>query len=436
MTRHLVSYPAARRAALVVVTHDRSLLDTVCTQTWEVHGGQVHAYNGGYSSYVLAKAERARLAEAVEQRRRNLLRKELAWLRRGPPARTSKPRFRIEAANTLIAGEPPPRDAAELVRFASARLGKTVYELHDTTLRRGERTVLDRMTWQLGPGDRIGLVGVNGSGKTSVLRMLHGELPPSAGRLVTGKTVRPAYLPQETSASQAGEADRSLRALEAVQAVRRTARLGKGQEFSATQLLERFGFTGERQRTRVGDLSGGERRRLQLLRLLMTEPNVLLLDEPTNDLDVETLTVLEDLLDGWPGSLVVVSHDRYFLERVCDRVVALLGDGRLRLLPGGVAEYLERRRATGAAAPHAPPAPRRPGDTRAAQRETRKELTRLERRLDTLAQREKRLHEEMAEHATDPGRLAELDAGLRALLADKHRVEERWLALAEQEDPS
>ncbi|MGH3326737.1 MAG: ABC-F family ATP-binding cassette domain-containing protein [Streptomycetales bacterium] len=420
----------------MVVTHDRSFLDTVCTKTWEVHGGQVYEYDGGYSSYVLAKAERARLAETVEQRRRNLLRKELAWLRRGPPARTSKPRFRIEAANTLIAGEPPPRDAAELVRFASARLGKTVYELHDVTLRRGGRPLLERMTWQLGPGDRVGLVGVNGSGKTSVLRMLTGELPPSAGRLVTGKTVYPAYLPQELATGDAGEADRSLRALEAVESVRRTVRLGKGREFSATQLLERFGFTGERQWTRVGELSGGERRRLQLLRLLMAEPNVLLLDEPTNDLDIETLNVLEDLLDGWPGSLVVVSHDRYFLERVCDRVAALLGDGQLRMLPGGVGEYLEHRRAQGAAAPLPPPAPRRTGDTRAVQRAARKELTRLERRLDTLGRREKLLHEEMAEHATDPGRLAELDADFRELLADKHRVEERWLALAEQEDSS
>jgi ATP-binding cassette subfamily F protein uup len=363
----LAAHLAARRGALVVVTHDRWFLDEVCTHTWEVSDGGVHDYEGGYSAYVLARAERARIAAADWGKRQNLLRKELAWLRRGPPARTSKPKFRIDAANELIAGEPPARDNAELLRFATTRLGKRVYDLDDVTVTvtaagepaggasdRGEssdrgggqsaggarRTLLNHVTWQLGPGDRVGVVGANGSGKTTLLRLLTGARQPDTGHVVTGSTVRVAYLAQEIS-----EIDPTLRAREAVEQVRGTARLGDGRELTATQLLDRFGFTGERQWTPVGELSGGERRRLQLMRLLMDEPNVLLLDEPTNDLDVETLTALEDLLDGWPGSLLVVSHDRYFLERVTDHVQALLGDGRLVMLPGGVTEYLERRAA-------------------------------------------------------------------------------------------
>ncbi|KWW99093.1 putative ABC transporter ATP-binding subunit [Carbonactinospora thermoautotrophica] len=418
LARHL----AARKSALVVVTHDRWFLDAVCTRTWEVQGGRVHEYDGGYSAYVLAKAERARIAAAEEAKRQNLLRKELAWLRRGAPARTSKPKFRIEAANALIADEPPPRDSVELVRFAAARLGKTVYELHDVTLRAGEKTLLDRCTWRLGPGDRIGVVGVNGSGKTSLLRLLAGELRPAAGRVVVGKTVRPGYLSQHLD-----ELDPAWRVLEAVERVGRVVDLGKGRELTANQLCERFGFTGEKQWTPVRDLSGGERRRLQLLRLLMGEPNVLLLDEPTNDLDIETLSVLEDLLDGWPGSLVVVSHDRYFVERVCDHVVALLGDGRLAHLGGGIDEYLERRsrdRTAGATRK-----PRRRGtDPRAA----RKELARVERQLDRLAAREQELYQEMALHASDYEKLVVLDAELKELLAEKDRLEERWLELADE----
>jgi ATP-binding cassette subfamily F protein uup len=419
LARHL----AARRSALLVVTHDRWFLDAVCDRTWEVEGGRVHDYEGGYSAYVLAKAERSRIAAAEEGRRQNLLRKELAWLRRGPPARTSKPRFRIDAANALIADEPPPRDRVDLVRFASARLGKTVLDVHDATLAVGGRVLLDRLTWQLGPGDRVGVVGVNGSGKTTLLRLLAGELRPAAGRLVVGKTVRVAYLPQEVGAEHL---DPELRVLPAVEEVKQVVQLGKGRELTATQLIERFGFTGDRPWARVGDLSGGERRRLQLLRLLMTEPNVLLLDEPTNDLDIETLTALEDLLDGWAGTMVVVSHDRYFVERVCDRVVALLGDRWLRDLPRGVDEYLERRRALAVAGPERSRESR--GDTRAA----RKELTRVERRLDALSSREARLHDELARHAADYSRVAELDAQLRALHDERAQLEDSWLELAEQ----
>ncbi len=429
LTRHL----AARREALVVVTHDRWFLDAVCTATWEVQGGDVHTYDGGYSAYVLARAERERMQVATDVRRANLVRKELAWLRRGPPARTSKPRFRIDAANALIAEEPAPRDGVELMRFASARLGKTVYDVLDATLQVGERTLLDRLTWHLGPGDRVGVAGVNGSGKTSLLRLLVGELRPAAGKVVRGVTVRAAYLSQDVT-----ELDPSLRVLEAVEMVRRIVDLGGGRQITATQMCERFGFVGERQWTPVGELSGGERRRLQLLRLLMDEPNVLLLDEPTNDLDIDTLTALEDLLDGWPGSLLVVSHDRYFLERVCDRVVALLGDGRLRDLPGGVDQYLALRR-------NAPPS--RPaseargavargeaGSSAGTERAARKELARLERQLDKLRERESSVYDEMAAAVSDHERVLALDAALRQLRDERAAMEERWLELAELVD--
>jgi ABC transport system ATP-binding/permease protein len=426
LARHLV----ARRQALVVVTHDRWFLDAVCTSTWEVHDGRVDGYEGGYAAYVLAKAERDRQAQAAESRRRNLVRKELAWLRRGPPARTSKPRFRVDAANALIADEPAPRDRLELQRFATTRLGKDVVDLEDVSLQRGGRTLLDRVTWRLGPGDRVGLVGVNGAGKTSLLRLVAGELRPEAGRRRAGRTVQVAHLHQHLAAL-----DESARVLGAVEEIRRVTRLAGGAELTATSMLERFGFTGDRMTARVGDLSGGERRRLQILRLLMQEPNLLLLDEPTNDLDIETLTVVEDFLDGWPGTLVAVSHDRYFLERVCDEVWALVGDGTLRMLPRGVEEYLELRRSaapdSSAEAPRETPEPSQTHRRRAA----RKELARLDRRLGKLAETEKRLHEEMADNATDYEALAGLDERLRSLLAEKDALEEEWLAAAEVADP-
>jgi ATP-binding cassette subfamily F protein uup len=429
LARHL----AARREALVVVTHDRWFLDAVCTATWEVQGADVHAYDGGYSAYVLARAERERVQAATDSRRAQLVRKELAWLRRGPPARTSKPRFRIDAANALIAEEPAPRDGVALMRFASARLGKTVYDVHDATLQVGDHTLLDRLTWHLGPGDRVGVAGVNGSGKTSLMRLLVGELRPTSGKVVRGITVRAAYLSQDVT-----ELDPSLRVLEAVEMVRRVVDLGGGRQITATQMCERFGFVGDRQWTPVGELSGGERRRLQLLRLLMDEPNVLLLDEPTNDLDIDTLTALEDLLDDWPGSLLVVSHDRYFLERVCDRVVALLGDGALRDLPGGVDQYLDLRRAARALAESSDSrgagggreADSSAGEVRAA----RKELARLERQLEKLRERESKVYAEMAAAASDHERVLGLDAALRGLRDERAVMEERWLELADQVD--
>jgi len=431
LARHL----AGRREALVVVTHARWFLDALCPATRAVQGGAVRPYDGGYSSYVLARAERERMQAATDARRANLVRKELAWLRRGPPARTSKPRFRIDAANALIAEEPAPRDRVELMRFAGSRLGKTVYDVLDATIEVGGRVLLDRLTWHVGPGDRFGIAGVNGSGKTSLLRLLTGDLAPAAGKVVRGVTVRAAYLSQDVA-----ELDPSLRVLEAVEMVRRVVDLGGGREITATQMCERFGFVGDRQWTPVGELSGGERRRLQLLRLLMDEPNVLLLDEPTNDLDIDTLTSLEDLLDGWPGTLLVVSHDRYFLERVCDRVVAVLGDRDLRDLPGGVDEYLELRRrvrATGvASADRTAPAESRTdgvdtGATAADVRTARKELARLERQLDKLKDREAGLHDQMASAATDHERVLELDTTLRQLHDERAELEHRWLELAE-----
>ncbi|MGZ4470547.1 MAG: ABC-F family ATP-binding cassette domain-containing protein [Nocardioidaceae bacterium] len=435
LARHL----ARRTSALVVVTHDRWFLDAVCEATWEVHDGVVDVYDGGYASFVLAKAERQRQAAASEARRQNLMRKELAWLRRGAPARTSKPKFRIEAANALIEDEPPPRDRLELQRFAAQRLGKDVIDLEDVSLQRGARTLLEHATWRLGPGERYGLVGVNGAGKTSVLRLLAGSLEPSAGRVKRGRTVALAHLTQ--ALDEVDPAERVLGSVERIQRVTRVA----GGEITATSMLERFGFTGDRLTARVGDLSGGERRRFQLLRLLLAEPNVLLLDEPTNDLDIETLTVLEDFLDGWPGTLVVVSHDRYFLERVCDSVWALLDDGQVSMLPRGVDEYLERREAVLHLGPDVAPSPDvepaaagepvetpspAPAVSPAEQREARKTIARIDRQLTKLANREAEIHADLAAYASDYEKLADLDAKLREVSAEKEALEEEWLEAA------
>jgi ATP-binding cassette subfamily F protein uup len=423
----LAEYLNRRKGALLAVTHDRWFLDEVCTRTWEVIDGAVRSFDGGYAAYVLARAERDRQANASEARRQNLLRKELAWLRRGAPARTSKPKFRIDAAEALIADVPAPRSTTELRALSAKRLGRSVYDVEDVDLAVGsgdsQKTLLHKATWHVGPGDRIGIIGVNGSGKTHLLRLLAGELQPDAGRVVIGQTVRVGYLSQNVA-----ELPGALRVIEAITEVRTTAEIG-GVELSATQLAERFGFANDRQWTPVSDLSGGERRRLQLLRLLLLQPNVLLLDEPTNDLDTDTLAALEDLLDSWAGTLVVVSHDRYLVERICDSTVALLGDGSVAALPGGIDEYLQRRAAALKATAPAAIAKERKADPRA----TRKELSRLEREIAKLEKRETALHDALAEHATDYARISSLDAELREVLAAKDAAEHAWLELSHED---
>ncbi|MFN8124968.1 MAG: ABC-F family ATP-binding cassette domain-containing protein [Candidatus Nanopelagicales bacterium] len=429
LARHLKAWSAGRRA-LVLVTHDRWLLDEVTTTTWEVHRGAVIPSDGGYAAFVLAKAERERLAASAEAKRRNLLRKELAWLRRGPPARTSKPRFRIDAAETLIADEPEARDSLTLHRVAGARLGRTVIDLEQVTLwpADGLPPVLERQDLLLGPGDRIGLLGPNGAGKSTFLRLLLGEsVPPVTGFVRRGKTVVPAELGQRLA-----DLDPDDRVLPWLERGGQHVVVTTGDELTAGKLLEVFGFTGDAPHKRLGDLSGGERRRLELLRVLLSGPNLLLLDEPTNDLDIETLTVLEDVLDSWPGTLVVVSHDRYFLERVCDDVYAMIGDGRLRHLPGGVDEYLAivaAQPAASGAAPAAasdvaPPA----GLSNADERQLRKQLTRIERSLEKLERQRSDLHQRLAAAATDPDRLLELTAELREVDGRTAALEEEWLA--------
>jgi ABC transport system ATP-binding/permease protein len=435
---HLASLPSA----LAVVTHDRWFLDAVCERTWEVHDGVVDSYEGGYAAFVLAKAERQRQAAASEVRRRNLARKELAWLRRGPPARTSKPKFRIEAAESLIADEPPLRDRLELQRFAAQRLGKDVVDIEDVDLVRGDRVLLSRATWRLGPGDRVGLVGVNGAGKSSVLGLLDGTVPPTAGRVKRGRTVAIEHLTQALDTL-----DPEGRVLPTIESIRRVTRTTTG-EVTATAMLERFGFTGDRLTARIGDLSGGERRRFQLLRLLLTEPNVLLLDEPTNDLDIETLNVLEDFLDGWPGTLVVVSHDRYFLERVTDVIYGLLDDGQISLLPGGVDDYLARRRGSNPqprreispaevgedVPPRVDISPTSAGKARAGsaeERAARKVLARVEKRLEQVAEREAALNTEVLAYAADHERLSDLSRQLTETAAEREVLEAEWLDAAE-----
>ncbi|PYC69935.1 glycerophosphodiester phosphodiesterase [Micromonospora arborensis] len=428
LARHLVG----RKGALVVVTHDRWFLDAVCTNTWEVADQTVRAYEGGFAAWTLARAERERVAAATEARRQNLLRKEIAWLRRGPPARTSKPQFRIDAANALIADVPPARDTMSLQRMATSRLGKQVYDLENVELHAGPKEILRDVTWLVGPGDRIAILGANGAGKTTLLRMLAGITRPDGGRLGTGSTVRPAFLSQELS-----ELPGHLRVLEAVEEVARRVQLGD-REVSAAQLAEVFGFDDRRLWTPVSDLSGGERRRLQMLRLLAGEPNVLLFDEPTNDLDTDTLAALEDLLDSWPGTIIVASHDRYLIERVTDTAYGMFGDGRLVHLPGGVDEYLARtaERAgfsrPGGTSPSAPAASSGGGMSAAEVRQARKDLTRLERQLSKLDQRETTLLDQLAADATDYARVADLDAQLKDLRAERERIEESWMTLAEE----
>jgi len=429
LAEHLKS---RRNLALAVVTHDRWFLDEVSDRTWEVVNGQVEEYDGGYSAYVLSKAERMRQSGVEEQKRNNLIRKELAWLRRGAPARTTKPKFRVDAANELISNEPPPRDNVELLAFANARLGKTVFEFNDADITVGQRLLIKHLTWNIGPGDRIGIAGVNGAGKTTLLKVLTEQLKLSAGKLVIGTTVKPAFLSQHLE-----ELNPNWRVLEAVEQVSSHVEIGKSKSLSASQLCERLGFSTESQWTPVRDLSGGERRRLQLTRLLMGGPNVLILDEPTNDFDVETLAALEDLLDSFAGTLLVVSHDRYFLERTCDLFVGVMGDGSVRNLPRGIEQYLELRQ--GQSASHFS-TESGSGESKASvatlsaamRRDLSKELSKVERAIERLDKQISALHTDMEQSATDFARIAQLDAQLRPLVAEKDALEDKWLEISDQ----
>ena len=429
----LADHLLSRKVAVVVVTHDRWFLDTVATLTWEVHDGTVDVYEGGYNDWTFARAERARQADAIEQRRQNLARKELAWLRRGAPARTSKPRYRIEAAEALIKDVPPPRDTVELMAFSKQRQGRVVIELEDARIDAPDaRTLVDRLTWRLAPGERIGLVGVNGSGKTTLLRTLAGEYPLAAGKRIEGQTTRIGWLRQELD-----DLDPERRVIDAIEDVATYISFGKG-ELSASQLAERLGFSPKRQRTPVRDLSGGERRRLQLTRVLMAEPNVLLLDEPTNDLDIDTLQELENLLDSWPGTLVVISHDRYLIERIADSTYALFGDGELTNLPGGIQQYLDTRAAQARTAGTLDLGEGKPEVVEKQlssqeERELRKKMNALERKIAKEDERAAALEADIAE-LSETGDFDAIGTKTKELTAVKdarEALELEWLELGE-----
>ncbi len=454
LARHLNQRWNASSGGLVVVTHDRWFLDAVCNYTWEVFGGKIEPFEGGYAAYILQRTERDRSAAATETRRRNLLRKELAWLRRGAPARTSKPKFRIDAASELIAGEPEPRDRVALSKLATARLGKDVIDVESLDYSIDGKQLLSDITWRLGAGDRVGLVGVNGAGKTTLLRLITGELQPTKGRVKRGKTVKVAVLSQDVRELDEFHGDRIHQLISRERAFFNVDK----KEVSVTQLVEQLGFTAAQLQTPIEDLSGGQRRRLQFLRLLFGEPNVLILDEPTNDLDTDILAAMEDLLDGWPGTLIVVSHDRYLLERVTDDQFALMGDGHLRHLTGGVDQYLQLRahalgsstnnhptsaaselasgegsngstpNSTVVAGPSGANVATQPKLSGAALRDAEKNLARIERALEKLSSEEAQLHAQMAVHdQTDYAGLAAFVERQQKLNEKRDALEIEWL---------
>jgi len=442
LAQHLkVRWPRGT-GGLLVITHDRWFLDEVCTATWEVHDRIVEPFEGGYAAYILQRVERDRQAAAIEQRRQNLARKELAWLRRGAPARTSKPKFRIEAANALIADVPPLRDTVALQSLAVARLGKDVIDLHDAGVSYGDNEVLRGIEWRLAPGERTGILGVNGAGKSTLLKLIDGSLKPSSGRVKRGKTVQVATLSQQLGGLEE-HLDEPVRVM--IGRLRTSYTFGSGskaQEMTPSQLLERLGFTNAQLSTPIKDLSGGQQRRLQLLLILLAQPNVLILDEPTNDLDTDMLAAVEDLLDSWPGTLIVVSHDRYFLERVTDQQYAVMG-GHLRHLPGGVDEYLRLRRAQAApaasgsgraAAPARGVAPAASGNglSGAELRAAQKEVAAVERRIAKLTAQVDAAKVALAEHDhTDYAGLATKMAAIGAMESEVEELELQWLELSE-----
>ena len=455
LARHLKNRWPKNVGGLLVVTHDRWFLDEVANSMWEVHDGVVEPFEGGYAAYVLQRVERDRIAAAAESKRQNLMRKELAWLRRGAPARTSKPRFRIEAANRLIADVPPVRDSVELTRMAVSRLGKDVVDLEDAGVRYGDRDVLREITWRIAPGERTAILGANGAGKSTLLGLVAGSIAPTSGRVKRGKTVRIGILDQQFSALEEIGGDLVRQVLARYKA---SYTVGE-KEMTPAQILERLGFSRDCLSSRVCELSGGQRRRLQLLLVLLSEPNVLILDEPSNDVDTDMLAAMEDVLDSWPGTLIVVSHDRYLVERVTDRQYAIF-DGRLRHLPGGVDEYLELsdaakagseggagKKSAGGSAPKAPG--KSVGSTKtgvgsaaeqsgaelsgAERRAAEKEVNSIDRRLAKLADKVAQVHARMADHdQSDYVGLRKHADDLRALEAEVAELEDRWLELSEK----
>ena len=426
---HLNRRWPANQGGLLVVTHDRWFLDEVCNYTWEVHDGIIEPFEGGYAAYILQRVERDRSAAASESRRQNLLRKELAWLRRGAPARTTKPKFRMDAAAELISNEPNPRDSVALSKLATTRLGKDVLDAEDLSYEVAGRTLLHDVTWRLGPGDRFGLVGVNGAGKTTLLKLLTGELTPSAGRVKRGKTVQVAVLTQDVQELDEFADERIYELI----AREKSYFVVDKQEVSTSSLVEQLGFTKAQLQTPIKELSGGQRRRLQFLRLLFGEPNVLILDEPTNDLDTDILTAMEHMLDSWPGTLIVVSHDRYLLERVTDQQYALLGDGSLRHLTGGIEQYLKLRAASlGTKVETKASAPVSAGLKGAALRDAEKNLARIERALQKLSTDEAEVHAKMGEHSQEDFEgLAKLVKLQNDLNQKREDLEAEWLETSE-----
>ncbi|MFM2384440.1 MAG: hypothetical protein RL166_314 [Actinomycetota bacterium] len=429
LANHLNNRWSANQGGLLVVTHDRWFLDAVCNYTWEVHDGIIEPFEGGYAAYILQRVERDRSAAATESRRQNLMRKELAWLRRGAPARTSKPKFRMDAAAELISNEPNPRDSVALSKLATTRLGKDVLDVENLSYSVADKNLLTDVTWRLGPGDRVGLVGVNGAGKTTLLKLLTGDLIPKAGRVKRGKTVNIAILSQDVQELEEFADDRIFELI----AREKTTFVVDKQEVSTTQLVEQLGFSKAQLQTPIGELSGGQKRRLQFLRLLFGEPNVLILDEPTNDLDTDILTAMEHLLDSWPGTLIVVSHDRYLLERVTDNQYALLGDGSLRHLTGGIEQYLQLRAASlGNRKDAKPVQTQSAGLSGAALRDAEKNLSRIERMLEKIASDEAVLHGKMAEHdQSDFDGLGKLVAKQTELNNKREELEAEWLETSE-----
>ena len=432
---HLKKRWPTGQGGLLVVTHDRWFLDEVSTDTWEVHDRILEPFEGGYAAYVLQRVERDRMAAVSEAKRQNLMKKELAWLRRGAPARTAKPKFRIEAANALIADEPPVRDAIQLSSMAMQRLGKDVVDLEDVSVAYGDKQVLRDVTWRIAPGERTGILGVNGAGKSTLLGLVSGHVEPTSGRVKRGKTVKIATLTQQLDELTAVQDMR----VSAVVAEKRTTYSVGGKEMTPGQLLERLGFTSAQLSTPVKDLSGGQKRRLQLLLILLDEPNVLILDEPTNDLDTDMLVAMEDLLDTWPGTLLVISHDRYLLERITDNQYAVL-EGHFTHLPNGVDQYLALRAKQAAAPAATSPAASLASAEKKAQpqlsgaelRNAEKEFASIERKIAKQQADIAEIHAKMAAHdQNDYVGLGQYAADISTCEGTIADLEMRWLELSE-----